>query len=442
MDKEFFYPKRFSARYVQVNDMLVAPWTQVVTDGHSRTNFRKWDKVPAWKAKLHAGLNATSPFSGEEYYIEQAPTNRPWLETKRANGGTWYKARRDGDVIPIFSGFGTLVGPNESKANSLALTYFYKKLRDTQTKMSGQVFLGEAREVVRMIKSPAKALRSGIENAYRSFSKIRIKRRSDPTLNKVLADSWLEWNFGWKPFFNDIADAAEAFESLFEKDPTEKILAIGVDEIREDLYPETNMTTWGTDGAILRNVTDFKKVLVIYRGGVRDKRNCGLDLESPDSPAKFLQMQRFGLELDEFIPTAWELLPWSFLVDYFTNIGDILEAVATSTSNLTWINKTVIKECRRVCTAKIDYSRFKSWYPENGSYIVGDLGNNPFVFVSRSVNRVPVWNLGYPDFRVELPTSPFQWANMLALLASTERQNAKFFKSPGGSAKDQPRSRK
>jgi hypothetical protein len=50
----------------------------------------------------------------------------------------------------------------------------------------------------------------------------------------------------------------------------------------------------------------------------------------------------FGFNPQNFIPAAWELLPWSFLADYFTNIGDILTASIVSTKHLAYTNRTEI----------------------------------------------------------------------------------------------------
>jgi len=36
--------------------------------------------------------------------------------------------------------------------------------------------------------------------------------------------------------------------------------------------------------------------------------------------------QAFGLDLDDIAPTMWELVPYSFVVDWFCNISDILAA--------------------------------------------------------------------------------------------------------------------
>jgi hypothetical protein len=51
-----------------------------------------------------------------------------------------------------------------------------------------------------------------------------------------------------------------------------------------------------------------------------------------------------GFDLKAFIPTVWEVIPYSFLVDYFVNIGDMLEAATTDTSIVKRLSKVVIEE--------------------------------------------------------------------------------------------------
>jgi hypothetical protein len=49
-----------------------------------------------------------------------------------------------------------------------------------------------------------------------------------------------------------------------------------------------------------------------------------------------------GFRWEDFIPTVWELIPYSFLVDYFTNIGDVLSAWSHQDFGQRWACKTVI----------------------------------------------------------------------------------------------------
>jgi hypothetical protein len=42
-----------------------------------------------------------------------------------------------------------------------------------------------------------------------------------------------------------------------------------------------------------------------------------------------------------FVPTIWELLPLSYVADWFTNIGSTLEAYAFNTGAVSWFSKTI-----------------------------------------------------------------------------------------------------
>lgn len=49
----------------------------------------------------------------------------------------------------------------------------------------------------------------------------------------------------------------------------------------------------------------------------------------------------FGFDYPNFVPTAWELCPWSFFVDYFTNIQEIIGAATQVNAGLAWASKTL-----------------------------------------------------------------------------------------------------
>jgi hypothetical protein len=52
------------------------------------------------------------------------------------------------------------------------------------------------------------------------------------------------------------------------------------------------------------------------------------------------RLARWGFTPSEFIPTAWEILPWSFLFDYFVSVGDFIDASFADTSALKWVSQT------------------------------------------------------------------------------------------------------
>jgi hypothetical protein len=120
--------------------------------------------------------------------------------------------------------------------------------------------------------------------------------------------------------------------------------------------------------------------------------------------------------LQDFEVTAWDLLPYSFLVDYFTNIGDIIHASTFTAYNLDWGVQT-------------SRTRIESTYSFNA---IPDFLHNPAIvytenwckggnssissttFVRNSITAASL----IPEFRVSLPTSAKPWENIGALLVS------------------------
>lgn len=65
----------------------------------------------------------------------------------------------------------------------------------------------------------------------------------------------------------------------------------------------------------------------------------------------------FGLTYHEFLATAWEVTPWSWLVDWFSNVGDVIAATNNSVG-CTWQNVCYMRtlEAIRTCKFRTDTS--------------------------------------------------------------------------------------
>lgn len=385
------------------------------------TNSRSWTSIPDWRAKIARGQDATTPFSGVLYFLEHVAKAK--LDWSQPDGGSTFVSHYEGDNSHLNDGslFCDSANFDTSSASNQALENFWKKLRKTQVTMSGQVFLGEIREAIRMIKSPAASLFDSHKGYLSKAQSLRRKLGSGKTGKAALADLWLEYKFGWKPFLADIEDGVKAYEDVFKVRDQTKIRAVGSSEVAS--WPTYGqLQTVGHNGAYHRTyVRDRKETTVIYRAGLKDDRSTTTTFEQR-------ALKRFGLTVEEFIPTAWELTPWSFLIDYFTNIGDILEATATSTAAVAWVNKTQVKVGTREFTFKLDPAAYYAAYGAQSSrcFVSGDPGSARSVV--KWVDRSVLSSVPYPSFSVSVPGSPTKWANMLALLYSQERQERKFFK--------------
>jgi hypothetical protein len=301
-----------------------------------------------------------------------------------------------------------------SVADNRALIAYLKHVRSTVSTFGGPVFLGELREAFSMIRHPAMGLRNLANSWIGRVSKAKRPRGPKGPVNrewkKNLSSMWLEQAFGWQPLISDINDAFKTFRGLRDSKPQKPVSGFGIEEIEvpfrsyvDSVYSVYNFGNWMY---YLVNRTSKERAFVKYSGMV----NC----QTYGSPVDALEP--FGFTIDSWAPTAWELLPWSFLIDYFTNIGDVISAGTVSRSRLAWSRRT-----------QVTYQLIEMLARGRPEYVKQNLGTyfisteQPDVrgkYVRRMTNRQPTTSLGIPTLSFEIPGLPTQWANMTALFAS------------------------
>lgn len=287
-----------------------------------------------------------------------------------------------------------------------AHTKFRKQLIGVLRQMNGAVFLGELREAIRMIRHPAESLRKALKTDY--IDRLKKRKKADPKhWKKAIPSTWLEACFGWSPFVHDLEDASSAYDELCMKaERYAPLRAFG----REDkqisasspaltYYSPVGNMQFGESGYIF----DSAKARVMGEAKATAKVTT-LDYLRP-----------FGLTPGEFVPTVWELLPWSFLVDYFSNVGDILELSCSDTARFAWAMQTVILERNKNYGTWFDAAQQAriSGYQYKGGYSNHASSN----WSNRNVSRAQVTDISIPPLTFELPGRPAQWANMTALFA-------------------------
>jgi hypothetical protein len=76
-----------------------------------------------------------------------------------------------------------------------------------------------------------------------------------------------------------------------------------------------------------------------------------------------------GLTSHEALATAWELTPWSWLTDWFSNIGDVIAATNNSVG-LTWSKICVMRRMTCVTDAKVDRSLSTPWVTLDSDFVI------------------------------------------------------------------------
>lgn len=234
------------------------------------------------------------------------------------------------------SGYGDLDGrgsvslwfppqPYLPTADAVALKRFNAALEQVVSPFTGGVFLGELRETVQLLKGRSLDLLSVIQRDHARLKRIATRVKKTPA--KAIADAWLEYSFGWRPFIADVESAKEAL--LQDRSKTVKIRG-GGKAVSADV--SHSMVYFGHGGfEATRTIVTKNATSVLYKGAV--------DLSLITAGYSSDMRERFGLTLRQFVPTAWELLPYSFIADYFMNIGDIINGVFGEHRALAWSSK-------------------------------------------------------------------------------------------------------
>jgi len=182
------------------------------------------------------------------------------------------------------------------------------------------VFLFELKDLPGMLKQAGDALH-WIHKGVNSRSGV-----PKPTA-RGMADANLAYQFGWAPFVSDVRkllDFTGAVEKkkaqlsrLYSKGGLRSTVTLG----EESRSSESLMTVQSYGCTIVASRRRSGKTKTW--GSVRWRPT--IDLGAGSSPTDWAAVQAaFGLDIT--LSTIWEALPWSWLVDWFTDMGDILAA--------------------------------------------------------------------------------------------------------------------
>lgn len=397
-----------TSRYSQSNGQ--SPLPPYVGQTRLFTRFRTGEACPNWRQKIANSQNATTPMTAEDSVVRSRPgamrTKFHWDPVLGFNSPAVTEEYAIGDFI-LYAHAIPSIGAQASTADDRARAQFFRQVRQTQTMLQGMVSLGEFRETMRMFRKPLSGLQDLIQSYVKKLRK--AKKQSPKKWRDAIGETWLEQRFGWNPLLQDISDARDAYNSLLHdtKDQVMHVQGSGTQEWLEQ--PEVNADNGaGVTGSrlwIKRSLRHHHQHVVRYRGAVV-KRAATTAAD---------RFARFGFDANQFIPTVWELLPWSFLIDYFSNVGDVLDATFTVTSGLKWINKTDIRRVTSRMWMDVDLAFVKSKFP--GSSWMSTSWSNGWSEIKRSrVLRSVGVGLYPPELYFRMPRSDFQLANMAALL--------------------------
>lgn len=214
----------------------------------------------------------------------------------------------------------------------------WKRFRPGRSPADVAVFLGEIRDTPRMLKTTARA--------FNDLFVSRFGRRPKKALKKA-SEHWLNTQFGWIPFLSDLRSfyltwkKADKLVSDLMRMNNRWIKRGGTVVEREDVEILskidvcTNYSQLGVNPALS---TAFHRVpsnlgkytlsrITAQRVWFEARFRYYIpNIESVIWKQRAYQ-QLFGLSVTPAL--VWELIPWSWLVDWFSNVGDVISNLDT-----------------------------------------------------------------------------------------------------------------
>lgn len=404
-----------------VAECFVNPVTSpssVIRRPFSGSKTRTGGILPKYRTIIRNGGHATTPFTGSKQTFTPEHNVTRLVVFKPFGLPRAFQKRIEQTVTGATSStsFGVFPGgsgtASYSKANQRALQLAYKRIRERQMDMSGPVFIAELRQTVGLIRGTAKRLADGLTSYVSAVRKStrRLGRRSTRRdFKQIVADRWLEYSFGLQPLLSDVDGFVSALaKTQYESSRRARIKVSAVDDALVSQSASSQFLR--ADVVFRQRQTVEDQVMVIYHIYLR------AELDYPQNSIQNLA-RRTGFNLREFVPTVWEILPWSFLVDYFVNVGQILEAAFTDTSDILGTGQTIRRKTELKLFTSTDEPAMRAAYGkdyESSSFT----GSAPALFADQSITR-SASGIYVPSLSFSFPGKPAQWCNMTALKVSS-----------------------
>jgi len=252
------------------------------------------------------------------------------------------------------------------------------------------VSLAELRDIPNMVKEMGEVAIHLRDHGLKSFSGVSTA---------VAAKANLAYQFGWRPFVQDIWTCVnfqanvdkrrKELEALSSGPGLRRTMSKRWDQSRQDFFPRAGLLSWGGTN-IYADIT----VLRTAKRWVVGHWRPTYDGSIPSSDGAIRRLLT-GFDPGNIPANVWAALPWSWLTDYFYNIGNIIDAgnrtVATPymvsvqteqrqyATHPEWADRGLsgghVEHVRRYRNVDIDYAPISASFPTLGAGQLSILGS-------------------------------------------------------------------
>jgi hypothetical protein len=383
-----------------------------------KTSTFSGQKLPRWRSIIANGGNATTPASGVKWTYQDSYTSIGigFHELKAFDSAQHYQNQEYFGYMPkSIPGLASVPPSIVTDVTNRCIRRWFDEADSVQSSVeSGQDF-GEYKQSVEALIHPLGSLKSHVLSYFPKLKKVRGKYKDATSLRKALADTYLEWTFGWKPLALDVSDAYVGLQNRSRLTSQHHIKSSArATHTGSAAISQMNSGVMN----IQQNSKSYSSYSVRYKGAIAVKMGPTGVVSVP---------QTLQLDLPHFLPTAWDLLPYSFIADYFVNIGDIVRAYSLINCYPLWGCKTIHQDS---IAETSDWFHWRSFYTPTQAAVVTkwEGGGRSLVKIS-SFSRAALTGADFqPRLEFKFPTSAKPWVNIAALMLAGSLPLSPFFK--------------
>jgi hypothetical protein len=275
---------------------------------------KTWDVVtPNFRKRIKDGEIIVNPYTNGRYSISNSTDGIAAVEIPLNGDGSQTKYERFGAELTEkmgAAGKGLTLKPlfTPSEIDSLASEAGTKaRANSSQKETDGLVFLAELGKTFRTLLNP-------LGNFMSLITTIRGRKNADIrsrglSLVDYISKEWLKYRYGIMPIMYDVDGIVKALEK--DKSKGLQHSRGGANRTRKQETPPTSFVFGNFDHTYKDTFTHE----VVVKCGLMYKAELGTD--------DFL-----GLNLRSIPSTAWELIPFSFVIDWFANVQTYVNALS------------------------------------------------------------------------------------------------------------------
>lgn len=385
----------------------------------SWTDVKSGTGVPAYSDKIASLRDASSSYSRSNVVNWKPGFYKAKVVWDGSSGTTSNTRTESISGNAYFTALPPTSIGNYAGVDSKALSQFLTNANDVIAPLKGGVVFGELKETLAMIRHPASSLRDSIsaylKRAYRKRRRLQTDRHGRLTKAgkrglKEIANLYMEYTFGWQPALGSIQQACDAYSAL--RAQVDTVRAYGKASDRGERTELKTQKAYLNAIRLRFSQVTFATYTATYKGVMK----TGLSGLRNDLAERAIFLS--GFRLGDFLPTLWELMPYSWALDYFANIQGILNSPVACTSEWVWKSRAIQSRVSSEATATLDLAYAQSQLGKKLLFTTSNFANGSFLRTAYERNSPQLW---LPSLNLTFADSPWKWTNLLGLLTQRIR---------------------